>query len=314
MKKLYFCVIMLSIITAINDAYAKHNTGAKCLTFGIGARASGMGEAMGAIADDASAMYWNPAGLGFIQNMQVMASHHQLYLDISDGCYHNFIGGVMPLKVDKKSKGVIGTAIIYFDQGVNHGMEDYDGMGTLKQTGDFQSRDIAAIISYGQRLNENIALGATMKYIDSKLYVDHDGHAIAIDFGVLAKDVTRKGLNVGVSLANYGNKIYYQNKPQADALPLTLKFGIGYRINNEFLLAADINQQINDKYIGINLGIESYLVNNFIVRAGYFDKGAGLKGLTYGFGVPFNRYRFDFANLPCGELGRVNKVSVGMRF
>ncbi|MEK7275328.1 MAG: PorV/PorQ family protein, partial [Candidatus Desantisbacteria bacterium] len=286
MRKLYLWLIMLSMITAINDAYAKHNTGAKCLTFGIGARASGMGEAMGAVADDVSAMYWNPAGLGFIKDMQVMTAHHQLYPDISNDFYHNFIGGVMPLKVDKKNKAAIGAGVIYLAQGINPIMKDYDGMGTLEQIGEFQSRDIAAIVSYGQRLKENIAVGAAIKYIDSRLYVNYDGHAAAIDFGVLARDVTRKGLNVGVSLANYGNKIYYQDKPQADALPLTLRFGIGYRINDEFLLAADINQQINDKYIGINLGIEGYLVNNFIIRAGYFDKGAGLKGLTYGFGVP----------------------------
>lgn len=311
MRRIYLCLIIVCMILIVNDAQAKYNTGAKSLSFGIGARAPGMGEAMGAIADDTSAIYWNPAGLGFIQNMQVMAAHHQLYPDINDDFYHNFIGGIMPLK---ESKGAIGVGIIYLAQGINPIMKSYEGMGILEQVGEFQSRDIATMLSYGQRIKGNIAVGATIKYIDSKLYIDYDGHALAVDLGVLARDVTKKGLSVGMSLTNYGNKIYYQDKPQADDLPFSMRFGIGYQINNEFLFACDINQQINDKYIGINLGLESYLTNNFIVRAGWLDKGAGLKGLTYGFGVPYGRCRFDFANLPGGELGRINKVSVGMGF
>jgi hypothetical protein len=302
---------MMSMIMVISDSFAKHNTGAKCLSFGVGARASGMGEAMGAIADDTSAIYWNPAGLGFIQNMQVMAAHYQLYPNISDGFYHNFIGGVMPVI---GNKGVIGTGIIYLAKGINPIIKDYNGLGTLEQTGEFQSRDIVAIVSYGQRLKGNIAIGATMKYIDSKLYIDHNGNILSIDLGILVKDVPKKGLSIGASLTNYGKKIYYQDKPQADALPLALRFGAGYQLNDEFLFACDLNQQINDKYLGINLGIEGYIVNNFIARAGYLDKGAGLKGLTYGFGVPYGRCRFDFANTPGGELGRINKVSVGMGF
>lgn len=309
MRRMCFCLFMVCtmMMVVVNDACARHNTGAQFLGFGIGARASGMGEAMGAVADDASAIYWNPAGLGFIQNMQVMAAHHQLYPGISDGFYHNFMGGVMPLG---KEMGVIGGGVIYVAKGSHPIMKEYDGLGALEQTGEFYSRDMSWIVSYGRMLRNGIAVGGGIKYIDSKLYVD--GQAMAVDLGVLAKDVVRKGLNVGVSLTNYGNKIYYQDKYQADALPLTLRIGAGYRINDELLLACDINQQINDKYIGTNLGIECYLMNNLIARAGYFDKGAGLKGLTYGFGVPYGRYRFDFANAPGGELGRINKVSVGM--
>ncbi|MFH1860252.1 MAG: PorV/PorQ family protein, partial [bacterium] len=303
MKRACVVLIIMCMIVA-NNVHAKHNTGAKCLIFGVGARASGMGEAMGAVVDDASSIYWNPAGLGFIQNMQFMATHYQLYPDISDGCYNNFMGGVMPLG---KSNGVIGGGIIYFSQGTYPVMKDYDGLGVLEQTGECYARDIAGIASYGRMLGKNMAVGGGIKYIDSKLYVDYDGHAMAIDLGVLAKDVVRKGLSVGVSLTNYGNKIYYQDKPQADVLPLALRFGVGYRLNDEIILACDINQQVNDKYTGINLGIEGYLMNNFIARAGYLDKGAGLKGITYGFGVPYGRYRFDFANAPGGELGRINK-------
>lgn len=311
MKRTCVVLIIVCIMAAANNAHAKHNTGARCLSFGIGARASGMGEAMGAIADDTSAIYWNPAGLGFIQNMQIMAAHYQLYPDISNGCYHNFMGGIMPLG---KNNGVVGSGIIYLSQGDYPIMKDYDGLGALEQTGECHARDIAWIVSYGRMFEKNMAIGGGIKYIDSKLYTDHDGHAMAIDLGVLARDVGRKGLSVGVSLTNYGDRIYYQGKAQADALPLALRLGLGYRVNDKLLLAADLNQQIHDKYIGINLGIEGYLMNNFIVRAGYFDKGAGLKGITYGFGVPCGRHRFDFANTPGGDLGRINKMTMGMGF
>lgn len=309
MRRICFCLIIVCMMMVVNDACAKHNTGAQFLGFGVGARASGMGEAMGAVVDDASAIYWNPAGLGFIQNMQVMATHHQLYPGISDGFYHNFMGGVLPMK---EGMGVIGGGIIYVAQGNHPIMKDYDGLGALEQTGEFYSQDMAWIVSYGRMIGKEIAIGGGIKYIDSTLFVD--GQAMAVDLGVLAKDVVRKGLNLGVSLTNYGNKIYYHDKSQADALPLSLRLGVGYRLNDEIILAADINQQITDKFTGINLGVEGYIANSFIGRVGYLDKGAGLKGLTYGFGIPYGRYRFDFANVPGGDLGRINKVAIGMGF
>jgi len=45
------------------SADAKGTTGAAFLTMGMGARAVGMGGAYSAVAADASAVSWNPAGL-----------------------------------------------------------------------------------------------------------------------------------------------------------------------------------------------------------------------------------------------------------
>ena len=58
-----FCIFFFT-----ENAYAVDKIGttaAKFLHMNVGSRAVGMGGAFTSIANDASAMYWNPAGLGF---------------------------------------------------------------------------------------------------------------------------------------------------------------------------------------------------------------------------------------------------------
>lgn len=52
---------------------------------GVGARVPGMGNAFVAIADDVSSVYYNPAGLAFMERTKAMASHSILYSGLNDG-------------------------------------------------------------------------------------------------------------------------------------------------------------------------------------------------------------------------------------
>ena len=62
-----FCVVFLSIFLVSTPAYSQSEAGAIFLLIAPGARAGGMGEAQVAVANDAYASYWNPAGLGFLK-------------------------------------------------------------------------------------------------------------------------------------------------------------------------------------------------------------------------------------------------------
>ena len=56
---------------------ATGETGFAFLKLGVGARAMGMGSAYVAIADDPTALYWNPAGLASVTKTQVTAMHNE---------------------------------------------------------------------------------------------------------------------------------------------------------------------------------------------------------------------------------------------
>src|SRR5215470_15693040 len=53
------------------------------LRIGVGARAVGMGETFVAVADDPSAIFWNPAGLASLQRRELAISYVQWPADVN---------------------------------------------------------------------------------------------------------------------------------------------------------------------------------------------------------------------------------------
>ena len=64
------------LLCASSVARADKYTG-EFLKLGVGARALGMGGAFAGLADDASAAYWNPAGLAYLKTNQFMPTHSE---------------------------------------------------------------------------------------------------------------------------------------------------------------------------------------------------------------------------------------------
>ena len=86
---------------------------AQFLKIGVGGRASALGDAFVAVANDASALYWNPAGLVQFQENQVMFSHNSWVVDIN----HEFIGAVYHLD-ETNSFGLSVTSLTMQDMKV----------------------------------------------------------------------------------------------------------------------------------------------------------------------------------------------------
>lgn len=128
---------------------------AQFLKIGVGARASALGESFIAISDDASALYWNAAGLSQFKENELIISHNVWVVDIN----HDFIGAVYHLDEDN-TFGASLTAVTMDDMPVT---TEYAPFGTGQF---FGYTDIAVAVSYARKMTEQFSFGGSVKYIE----------------------------------------------------------------------------------------------------------------------------------------------------
>ena len=84
-------MVLFIMIVPINPIIAQSEAGAIFLLIAPGARAGGMGEAQVAVANDAYASYWNPAGLGFLEGQELAMMHVNWLPGLADDLYYEFL-------------------------------------------------------------------------------------------------------------------------------------------------------------------------------------------------------------------------------
>ncbi len=134
-------------------------TAAKFLSIGIGARANAMGGAFTAVANDASAMYWNPAGIAPLQKYEALFTYTKLFADIN----LNYFGAVIPVG----ELGVIGFNVTAVNIGEMDVTTEYypDGTGETFNAGSY-----AFGLSIAKLITEDFSVGITAKYVREDIY------------------------------------------------------------------------------------------------------------------------------------------------
>ncbi len=338
MKKLSAILSVLLIFAfAAQNAYAVSEAAVLFLLISPNSRAGGMGEAAVALADDAAASYWNPAGLAFQQGKQFTSLYSKWLpqFNLADlyymfGSYRQSVEGL----------GTIGANITYINLGEQI-ITDETGPDAL---GTFNSNEWAITLSYGTLLSENTGVGINVRFIRSNLSKVGAGaekgngqaSAFSVDIGVLQKNLFIDRLNFGLDLSNIGPKITYVDNEQADPLPTNLRVGFAYRaVDQEFnrlTIVADMNKLLVHKNsdgtsdsvskaifsawsnndIIYNVGAEYWYANLIALRAGYnYDNAGNSKYLTLGAGLRYSIYQFDFGYISAGNN---HPLSDTMRF
>ena len=183
------------IILCIGMVYGVNKTGttaAKFLSIEVGSNAVGMGGAYTSIASDATAMYWNPAGLSFHDTKEVYFNHANWIADIS----FDYFGITFPMN----NKSVLGfnvTSVTMDEMEVTrYGNED---------TGEtFSAADYAIGSTYALDLTDRFSVGFSGKYIQQSIANSH-AKGFALDFGTLF--ITPFGFTLGTSISNFGPKL-----------------------------------------------------------------------------------------------------------
>ncbi|MEE3334838.1 MAG: PorV/PorQ family protein, partial [Candidatus Latescibacterota bacterium] len=214
-----------------------------------GARAIGMGESYVAIADDATASYFNPAALAGQTARKLNFTHAKWLPGLADDLSYEFLAYSQPVE----GWGNIGIngALLNLGEQTRTG-ERGEVLGT------FSSYDLALSAAYGADIGDNLSAGICLKFIRSNL-ADQGagiergkgvGNSFAADLGLLWKITPT--LNIGAALRNLGPKIAYIDASQADPLPQHIVLGMAYEVlETEFhnmLLSVDLYKPLIDDH------------------------------------------------------------------
>lgn len=316
------CLALTLLMGAYTPAQAQSEAGGQVTLIAPGARADGMGRAWVAVADDANAIWWNVAGLAFVRGHRVGATYTALVPDLADDVNFSYLTYAQRVE----GLGGIGGSFGYLSYGKSIAT-DVDGT----EIGEFTSYEFCPTLAYGTDLVPNMGFGVALKLIRVDLAPDFvtldgqegQGTSFAADFGWLYK-IPKWKSSMGATLSNIGPNIAYIDEDQSDPLGRNVKLGVAFSpIETEvhrLLIAADATRYLlPGRTLAIDVwdaGMEYEFNNLLALRVGYISDPVGtIEAATYGFGIGYRGFHFDFANVPQSEfLERVNRFSAGYRF
>jgi len=338
MYRSFISIILAALLLtsiASSPALAVGEATGASLTISPGGRANGLGQAYVSLADDATAAWWNPAGLGAVKGKNISLMHASLLSDLYSDIYYEYfsyaneVGGI----------GALSFSMAYLTYG-----EIIAKRSPASPEIPFKAWEGYLMGSFGMRLAENLNFGLSLKFI----YIDlapawatqsgrkGAGSSIALDVGTQWKTPGFKlwrlripKMRMGATVTNIGPDVNFIDKEQPNPLPTTLRVGVAFNpISDEIsnlILTLDVEQSllwlvqrhITTRETEIyHFGMEYQYVNLLAGRLGYVrDNEGGIKGMTYGLGFIYKGLRFDYASVPQNvELDRVNRWSIAVSF
>jgi len=303
MKNMVFIItFILTLVIFICPAQAGMKklaqTGLQFLKVDVGTRASAMGGSYSMIGEDATALFYNPAGIARMRyNFNFFITRTQWIADIN----YNAGGLVKNLGI----WGKIGFSFIFSDYGEIIGTRVASTQEGYIRTGKLDVGAYAIGVAFARELTEKFSVGGQIKYVAQHLgsnIIHEGGEEIENKVSGLAYDVGTifypgfKSFRMGMFIRNFSPQFKYEQFPFQ--LPLT--FSIGFAMDmmdllgeneNSLLLSLDANHP-RDYSERIHLGTEYTFKDMFSLRLGY-KFNYDIESLTAGVGFKFNFSKID---------------------
>lgn len=282
-------------------AAAPGQTSSDFLNIGLGPRAVAMGGAFTGLADDASSIYWNPAGLAQLEQQEASFSHTQWV----DGIGYEYLLYAYPTE----RRGTVAGSYSSLNKG---GIPSYDETGA--PLGSVGVNDSVASAAWGGKvLEDKLSLGLAGKAISESL-AGYSAHSYAADLGALGtlyEDPFKK-VTAGLSIRNLGQQGTFVS--EKGTLPRTIAVGVGFKGLSQ-RLSADLDGVLPNGQSGYgSLGAEYWIHPMVAIRAGY-QSGADVgSGFSAGVGIRVASFFFDYSFSDMGALGLVNRGGITYRF
>jgi len=287
---------------------------AQFLKIGVGGRATALGDAFVAIANDASALYWNPAGLVQFENNQVIFSHNQWLVDIN----HEFLGAVYHLGKNH----ALGLSLIALNMDDMPVTTEFSPFGTGEF---FGFSDIALALTYSQKMTDKFSFGVTVRYIEETLD-KLKMRGVMLDLGTYywtGLGTTRFAVTVshfGAEMAPDGTVNLIGNGEKSDwqsfSPPTMFRLGFAFEPyqSEEHTITTSIQlNHPNDNSENFALGLEYIWKNILFLRGGYkfntdeqnFSFGAGLN-----LPISIAQFTLDYSFTNFERLGSAHRFSI----
>ncbi len=314
---IFIALIAISLMVSTAEA-AKYS--GEFLELGVSARSLGMGGAYTAIVEDATAPFYNPAGLSSSKQKSLTFMHTETFGSLIN---HDFIGGTLPVKGKDAALGLalirLGGGDIKITQLSNNpdyaGINPYDGniYTVLKTT---SHADYTALASYGTKWKKETAIGITAKIIYRKL-ADENAFGMGFDLGLKTKLFKR--IQVGAVLKDASATFLSYSTGTIESIYPNLKLGLGYGFTKSrftLLLSGDasIKFEHRDKSAQLSLGGAS---SDFMFggEIKYKDIIAGRIGsyrgdFTAGAGIRLKKFVVDVAYLSNSYLDNTYRLNL----
>jgi hypothetical protein len=343
--RLLIIIVCLTLLFSPSGSNAEKYAG-EFMALGGGARAMGMGGAFIAVANDATAGFWNPAGLALFQSLQARPTawqavlmHSETFGDLID---YNYFSAAFPLKEGESGWGITvihmgipDIRVIPLRPGMieNSDGDDIFEPGQGEQINfkyqDFpleSANDVAALVSYAQRFRFG-ALGANVKIIRNDQVAGVTSFGIGCDVGLLRRGLW-KDLALGLKLQDATGTYIGWSTGEREFIYPALKAGIAYpfsfkQMGSTLVLAVDGDLRYENRRAAAQFWVErasldvhvgaELLIRDLVSLRGGLDMGrptAGMGVIMQNFG-PWNMsLGLDYALLIHDVFDTTHRVSL----
>jgi hypothetical protein len=276
------------------------SAGALFLRIGMGARATAMGEAFVGVAEDPSAVYWNPGAMSAVLGTHVMFMHNE---------YTKFARLEQVALTHETDYGTVGLGFtgLFVDD-----MERREDVPVEIPLGEFAVYDVSVTVGFSRYIAPNLSVGATLKPIYQKID-ERTAKGVGLDVGVY--HISRiEGVKLAAVVTNVGKPMKFIEEEYA--LPRCVKVGGSYereleKLRGRILLTVD-GVFPNDGDVKEHAGLEYRYRRQVSLRAGY-KAGYDSHGATFGVGVRHREFDLDYAvMLIRNDLGDSHRISLSM--
>ncbi|MFA4947078.1 MAG: PorV/PorQ family protein [Candidatus Krumholzibacteriia bacterium] len=270
------------------------------LRLGNGARAGAMGEAFTAVGDDATSIYYNPAGMASVDGVDLNVTHSEWLMDVrfeQVSVVNEMLGGAVGLNF---------TGVYY------GAMDRYSDYPALVPDGTFSPYDLSCAAGYAMDVVPNLSAGVSAKLIYEKIDFE-SATGWAVDVGLVHRSMI-EGLTLAASMLNFGPQAKFVEEKFYP--PFQIRGGAAYRYDADWLkgnvIAATDAVFPNDGTAKLHMGMEYNYRMLVSVRAGY-KSNYQIQGPTFGFGVAYRNLRFDYAFMPVENVfGDIHRFSINV--